>query len=83
MLQVVFRNAKPAYQEFGTYRYQEYDTYDNLTWGKYYSGVNGSDVNDVVYASYNQYTEFKHDSSGTIDKPLYQANSAGYGVWWN
>lgn len=29
---VVFRNAKPEFMEFGPYIYQEYDTYDNLTY---------------------------------------------------
>lgn len=69
-LQVLFKNAKPEYMEFGPYIYQETDTLDDLVWTKLQSPVTGI-TQDAVLATFNQRTAFSSAGDDYIDTKMY------------
>lgn len=79
---MVYKNAAPAYTQYGPFQYQEADYYTDLQWTMRNNNATGISEN-VVLATYNQNTTFTADNSGGfIDTPMWFVNQGGIGAWW-
>ena len=72
VMDVIYSNAKPQFQEFGPYVYRETDNYTDKAYADDLD-FNGNPL-PVVNATYRQYVTFDSDPTDTIDEPLYLTN---------
>ena len=72
MMEVIYSNSKPQFQEMGPFVYKESNEYENLT---YSDNLNFyGDELPIVNATYSQSVKFDSDSSGNIDTQMYLTN---------
>ena len=72
MMDVIYTNAKPQFQEFGPYVYRETSDYKDLVYAKDIE-IDGERLHSVN-ATYKQSVTFDSDPTGTVDTPLYHTN---------
>ena len=80
-MDVVYKNAKPEFMEYGPYVYREYDNYTDIEYGNLDNAISGEQL-PAVYNKFIQYVEFDEDKEGNIDEPMYLTNQALFGVWY-
>lgn len=80
-MDVVYKNAKPEFMEYGPYVYREYDNYTDLVYNDLDNNISGESL-PAVYNKFLQYIEFDEDTEGNIDTPMYLTNQAMFGVWY-
>ena len=82
MMDVIYTNAKPQFQEFGPYVYREASDYTDLVYKDNFIEFNGESLHGVN-ATYKQSVTFDSDPTGTVDTPLYLTNQALFGAWYS
>ena len=71
MMDVVYSNAQPKFQELGPFVYKETNDYADLDYSNLdFSGTSFAGVN----ATFSQSITFDSDTSGNIDTELYLTN---------
>lgn len=79
---MIYKNAKPEFQEFGPYIYQEYDAFNNLTYSRLQNSISQSDLESVFtnYSRSLQPSATANDAS--FDQPLFMPNQGLFGIWF-
>ena len=78
---VVYKNHKPAYREYGPYVYREWDNYTDLVYEDLDNFISEESL-PAVYNQFSQGTEFDSDVLGNIDEKMFLTNQALFGVWY-
>ena len=81
MMEVVYTNAKPTFQEFGPYVYLESNDYTDMSYTSLSSPSFDAEY-PAVNTIYNQSVTFESDVDGSIDKEMYLTNQAMFAVWY-
>ena len=79
-LEVVYKNEKPEFMEYGPYTYREYDTYSDVAYEDLQNALSRGETLSAVYNKFAQDTNFTKDEVGNIDTPMYLTNKALFEV---
>ena len=70
---VIYKNVKPDFMEFGPYIYRESDTYSDLDYRNLDNLISESEL-PSVFNKFSQGTTFDSDGDGFLDTPMYLTN---------
>ena len=71
---VVFKDAKPEYKEYGPFIYKETDTYTDLEWTTLEHPIGSGDNYSAVWCTFNEELSFVKDDTEMMDTTLWQVN---------
>ena len=71
---VIFRNQRPEFKEFGPFLYQEYDTFTDNVWESLEMPIGSGKNYSAVWTTFNEELKFVGDSTNMMDTPLWLPN---------